>query len=207
MVVGRRIRFTAVLVAVVFALTGFSSSSGGSGGGKGKSSSKGSSSGGGCSSSKSKKKSSGGGSSASASASASPTGAPATVTVVTCTGPGTPVTTLRFTSRLDRRATVEIDLRREGAAGTAVETEVVRVDLQARETRTVEVPLDDPARAAEVRTCRLGEPTTRSSAPAATRSAGSGPTTGSGPTAGPGSDDDGPSRTPKPGPSKSRKTR
>ncbi|MFI8362362.1 hypothetical protein ACIGD1_19590 [Streptomyces sp. NPDC085612] len=200
MVVGRRIRFTAVLVAVVFALTGFSSSSGGSGGGKGKSSSKGSSSGGGCSSSKSKKKSSGG-SSASASASASPTGAPATVTVVTCTGPGTPVTTLRFTSRLDRRATVEIDLRREGAAGTAVETEVVRVDLQARETRTVEVPLDDPARAAEVRTCRLGEPTTRSSAPAATRSAGSGPT------AGPGSDGDGPSRTPKPGPSKSRKTR
>ncbi|MEV7594879.1 hypothetical protein AB0O42_31915 [Streptomyces sp. NPDC089922] len=197
MVVGRRIRFTAVLVAVVFALTGFSSSSGGSGSGKGKSSSKGSSSGGGCSSSKSKKKSSGGGSSASASASASPTGAPATVTVVTCTGPGTPVTTLRFTSRLDRRATVEIDLRREGAAGTAVETEVVRVDLQARETRTVEVPLDDPARAAEVRTCRLGEPTTRSS----------GPTTGSGPTAGPGSDGDGPSRTPKPGPSKSRKTR
>ncbi|WP_420080486.1 hypothetical protein ACN6AT_21090 [Streptomyces sp. JL4002] len=203
MVVGRRIRFTAVLVAVVFALTGFSSSSGGSGG-KGKSSSKGSS-GGGCSSSKSKKKSSGGGSSASASA--SPTGAPATVTVVTCTGPGTPVTTLRFTSRLDRRATVEIDLRREGAAGTAVETEVVRVDLQARETRTVEVPLDDPARAAEVRTCRLGEPTTRSSAPAATRSAGSGPTAGPGPTTGPGSDDDGPSRTPKPGPSKSRKTR
>ncbi|MEV7511147.1 hypothetical protein AB0O57_24660 [Streptomyces sp. NPDC091201] len=196
MVVGRRIRFTAVLVAVVFALTGFSSSSGGSGSGKGKSSSKGSSKGG-CSSSKSKKKSSGGGSSASASASASPTGAPATVTVVTCTGPGTPVTTLRFTSRLDRRATVEIDLRREGAAGTAVDTEVVRVDLQARETRTVEVPLDDPARAAEVRTCRLGEPTTRSS----------GSTAGSGPTAGPGSDGDGPSRTPKPGPSKSRKTR
>ncbi|MGW2042887.1 hypothetical protein [Streptomyces virginiae] len=203
MAAGRRIRFTAVLVAVVFALTGFSSH-GGSSGGKSKGSSKGSG-GGGCSSSKSKKKNRSGGNgstgSSSATASASPSGGPATVVVVTCAGPGTSVTTLRFTSRLDRGATVEIDLHREGAAGTVVESEVVRVDLQARETRTVDVPLDDPARAAVVRTCRLGEPRTRGSAPTATRSAGSGPT------AGPGTATDGPSRTPKPGPSKSRKTR
>ncbi|MDX6762117.1 hypothetical protein SIN09_22520, partial [Streptomyces sp. F8] len=164
MVTGRRIRCTAVLVAVVFALTGFSSSGGSGGGGKSKSGSKGSSSGGGCSSSKSKKKSHSGGSGSTASvsptASASP-GDPATVAVVTCTRPGAPVTTLRFTSLLDRRATVEVELRREGAAGSAVESKVVQVDLGARETRTVDVPLDDPSRAADVTGCRLGEPATR----------------------------------------------
>ncbi|MGR4882847.1 hypothetical protein ACIPUC_26045 [Streptomyces sp. LARHCF249] len=162
---GRHIRLTAVLVTVVFALTGFSSS-GGSSGGKSKSS-KSSGKGGGCSSSKSKKKSHSGGSgstaSASAASSASPSGDPATVVVVTCTSSATPVTTLRFTSRLDRRATFEVDLYREGAAGAAVESKVVRVDLAARETRTVDVALDAPSRAAEVRNCRLGKPTTSAS--------------------------------------------
>ncbi|WP_051807822.1 hypothetical protein [Streptomyces sp. NRRL F-2664] len=175
MVSGRRIRFTAVLVVVVFALTGFSSHGGGSGGKSKSGKSKGS--GGGCSSSKSKKKSGGGnGSTASAAptGSASPSGDPATVVVLTCTRSGAPVTTLRFTSRLDRRATVEVDLRREGAGGAAVESEVVRVELGARETRTVDVPLDEPARAAEVKNCRLGQPTTRGSAPAATRTPGAG---------------------------------
>lgn len=201
MVSGRRVRFTAVLVAVVFALTGFSSH-GGSSGGKSKSGSKGSS-GGGCSSSKSKKKnrSGGNGSTASASptASASSGGDPATVFVVTCTGPGTPVTTLRFTSRLDRRATVEVDLRRQGAAGATVESRTVQVELGARETRTVDVPLDDPARAADVRSCRLGEPTTRGSGPTATRTPGPGTGSASGGSTGTGA--------PKPGASKSRKPR
>ncbi|MFG2337433.1 hypothetical protein [Streptomyces yangpuensis] len=205
MVAGRRIRFTAVLVAVVFALTGFSSSGGsggGSGGGKSKSSSKGSS-GGGCSSSKTKKKNRSGGNGSTASvsptASASPGGDPATVVVVTCTRPGAPVTTLRFTSLLDRRATVEVELHREGAAGSAVESEVVRVDLGARETRTVDVPLDDPSRAADVTGCRLGEPTTRGSGPAATRTPAPGSPSGGSKSTG--------TSTPKPGPSKSRKSR
>ncbi|MFB7171179.1 hypothetical protein ACFCYM_10200 [Streptomyces sp. NPDC056254] len=204
MMSGRRIRFTAVLVAAVFALTGFSSH-GGSSGGKSKSGSKGSSSGGGCSSSKSKKKSRshGNGSTASAartaSASASPDGDPATVVVVTCTGRDRPATTLRFTSRLDRRATVEVDLHREGAAGAAVDTEVVRVDLAARETRTVDVPLGDPSRAADVRNCRLGKPTTRSSGPAATRTPAPRSTSGG--------STSGSTSTPKPGVSKSRKPR
>lgn len=86
MVAGRRIRFTAVLVAVVFALTGFSS-----GGHGGKSKSKGSGSGGGCSSSKKKSSynsnnnSNGGGKST-----PSPTksaGPPAHAQVVSCAAP------------------------------------------------------------------------------------------------------------------------
>ncbi|MEU9253613.1 hypothetical protein AB0D66_17375 [Streptomyces sp. NPDC048270] len=197
MAAGRHIRLTAVLVAVVFALTGFSSS-GGSSGGKSSGKSKSSSSGGGCSSSKSKKKShSGSGSTASASAtaSASPTGDPATVVVVTCTGSATPATTLRFTSKLDRRAAFEVDLHREGAGGAAVESTVVRVDLGARETRTVDVALDDPSRAAQVRNCRLGKPTTSGSSASATPGASSGPTS------------DGSKGTPAPKASKSRKPR
>ncbi len=198
MAAGRHIRLTAVLVTVVFALTGFSSS-GGSSGGKSSSKSKSSGSGGGCSSSKSKKKSHSGSSgstaSATAASSASPTGDPATVVVVTCTGSATPVTTLRFTSRLDRRATFEVDLHREGAAGAAVESTVVRVDLGARETRTVDVALKDPSRAAQVRNCRLGKPGTSGSTATATPKATSGPASG------------GSTSTPAPKASKSRKPR
>ncbi|MFJ4779231.1 hypothetical protein [Streptomyces sp. NPDC088762] len=165
MVAGRRIRFTAVLVAVVFALTGFSSHGGSSSsgsGGNGKS--KSSSSGGGCSSSKSKKKShsGGNGSTASASPSAGPTGDPATAVVVTCAGPQQ-ATTVRFTSRLDRKGNFKINLYRENAAGTVFETSVVRVTLEARETRTVDVALEDPAHAAEVKNCRLAAPETDTS--------------------------------------------
>ncbi|WP_405830641.1 hypothetical protein [Streptomyces sp. NBC_00105] len=162
MVAGRRMRFTAVLVAVVFALTGFSSHGGSSSSGSsGKSKSK-SSSGGGCSSSKSKKKSHSGskGSTASASPSADPTGDPATAVVVTCAGPQQAATTIRFTSRLDRRATVKVTLHRENAAGTILESSVVRVTLEARETRAVDVALEDPAHAADVKNCRLAAPET-----------------------------------------------
>ncbi|MFE6836903.1 hypothetical protein ACFVFI_18985 [Streptomyces sp. NPDC057705] len=162
MVAGRRIRFTAVLVAVVFALTGFSSHGGSSSSGSsGKSKSK-SSSGGGCSSSKSKKKGHSGskGSTASASPSADSTGDPATAVVVTCAGPQQAATTVRFTSRLDRKATVKVTLRRENAAGTILESSVVRVTLEARETRAVDVALEDPAHAADVKNCRLAAPET-----------------------------------------------
>ncbi|CAM5251609.1 hypothetical protein [Streptomyces avidinii] len=160
MVAGRRIRFTAVLVAVVFALTGFSSHGGSSSSGSsGKSKSKSSSSGGGCSSSKNKKKSHGSGSrsTAGASPSASATGAPATAVVVTCAG-STPVTTVRLTSNVDRRATFVVNLYREGANGAAVESTVVKETLGARESRVISVPLKEPARATEVKTCRLDRP-------------------------------------------------
>ncbi|MFE3556792.1 hypothetical protein ACFXKW_18270 [Streptomyces sp. NPDC059193] len=127
--------------------------------------------------------------------------------MVTCTGSATPVTTLRFTSRLDRRATFEVDLHREGAAGARVESTVVRVDLGARETRTVDVALDDPSRAAEVKNCRLGKPATSGSTASATPKATTGPTSGttSGPTSGPTSGSS--KSTPAPKSSKSRKPR
>ncbi|MEU3060989.1 hypothetical protein [Streptomyces subrutilus] len=167
MAAGRRIRFTAVLIAVVFALTGFSSSGGSGSGGT----SKGKSSGGGCSSSKSGKKKSysgGSGRTASGSPSASPSGDPATAVVVTCTGASSAVTTLRVTSRLDRAATFAVRLYREGSGGTVVDTTDAEVTLEARATRTVDVALTDPARAAEVRTCRVGAVTVRSSSASAT---------------------------------------
>ncbi|MGW0365329.1 hypothetical protein [Streptomyces sp. NPDC002990] len=159
MVAGRRIRLTAVLVTVVFALTGFSSTGGGSGGSGGKSKSKSSGGGGGCSSSKSSKKKThagSGGSTASASPSASPSGDPATAVVVSCVGAGGPVTTLKVTSRLGRKAAFEVGLHRQTASGAEAEATVVKVTLDARETRTVDVALENPARATEVKTCRIG---------------------------------------------------
>ncbi|WKD34150.1 hypothetical protein [Streptomyces xanthophaeus] len=191
MVAGRRIRFTAVLVGVVLALTGFSShggsSSSGSSGSSGKSKSS-SSSGGGCSSSKSKKKSHGSGDdngTATASPSASASGAPATAVVVTCVGATPPVTTVRFTSNVDRKATFAVNLYREGANGAVIESTEVEATLEARETRTVEVALAEPSRAAEVTTCRIGPPRessgTRTPGPARTTSGGSTPTPGSTP--------------------------
>ncbi|MFD3776432.1 hypothetical protein [Streptomyces sp. NPDC058612] len=169
MVAVRRLRFTAVLIAVVFALTGFSSTGGSGSSGKSKSS------GGGCSSSKSSKKkthsgSGGSGSSASPTPSASPTGDPATAVVVSCAGATPPVTTVRVTSRLDRRATFEVELYRETASGAVLEASTARVTLEARATGTVDVALKEPARAAEVKTCRIGTVSVVSSSASATTS-------------------------------------
>ncbi|MGW6572995.1 hypothetical protein ACWGAN_12590 [Streptomyces sp. NPDC054945] len=184
MVAGRRIRFTAVLVGVVLALTGFSSHGGSSSSGSsGKSKSK-SSSGGGCSSSKSRKKSHGSDNNSTATPTATPSarasGAPATAVVVTCVGGTSPVTTVRFTSNVDSRGTFVVNLYREGANGTVIESTEVKTGLEARETRTVEVALQDPSRAAEVTTCRLDRPrrTSDTSTPSgeATTSGGSRPT-------------------------------
>ncbi|WP_328962863.1 hypothetical protein [Streptomyces virginiae] len=186
MVAGRHIRFTAVLVAVVFALTGFSSHGGSSGKSKSKSSS-----GGGCSSSKSRKKShSSSNSTATATATAAPSasasGAPATAVVVTCVGATPPVTTVRITSNVDRRATFAVNLYREGANGATVESTVVEETLGARESRVVSVPLEEVARAGEVTACRLDRPVESSDSgtpgPArTTTSGGSRPTPGSTP--------------------------
>lgn len=159
MVAGRHIRLTAVLVAVVFTLTGFSSSGGSGGGSKSGSSSKSKSngSGGGCSSSKSKKKShSASGSSSSPTSSPSNTSSPAHATVVTCVAAGKAEATLRVTSDVDAQRTVRIAVTFEDAKGGDLDTGSVKLTLKARETRTVVVPMTLPAKAAEVKNCLVG---------------------------------------------------
>ncbi|WP_405710552.1 hypothetical protein OG264_17265 [Streptomyces xanthophaeus] len=153
--VGRRVRFTAVLVAVVFALTGFSSSGGSGSGSSGKSKSK-SSSGGGCSSSKSKKKTHSSGSGSSATPSPSRTGPPAHAVVVTCAGPGRTEATVKVTSDVDAQRTVKIPVIFQDAQRGALDTASVRVTLKARETKTVTVALSLPNTAAQVKNCTVG---------------------------------------------------
>ncbi|MYT20041.1 hypothetical protein GTW69_07025 [Streptomyces sp. SID7760] len=159
MVAGRRIRFTAVLVAVVFALTGFSSSGHGHG-------SKSSGSGGGCSSSKkrsgydSNNSNSGStsGSGGSGKSTPSPTksaGAPARASVVTCAGPGRPQAVLTVTSVVDTARLVDVPVVFQGANGV-VDRTTVRVSLKARETRTVTADMSQKDKAADVGTCTVG---------------------------------------------------
>lgn len=155
---GRHIRFTAVLVAVVFALTGFSSGHGGHGG-----KSKGSGSGGGCSSSKKKSSynnsnnssnnSNGGGKSTPSPGKSA--GPPAHAQVVDCAGPGSPKAVLRVTSDVDKQRTVDVPLTFEGANGVVDRTSV-RVTLKARETQTVTAPMVHDDKAADVKTCVVG---------------------------------------------------
>ncbi|KPI23240.1 hypothetical protein OV450_7425 [Actinobacteria bacterium OV450] len=158
MVAGRRIRFTAVLVAVVFALTGFSSHGHGS-----KSSGSG---GGGCSSSKkrssydSNNNSSSSGSNGSGSGNSTPSpsksaGPPAHAQVVTCAGPGSPKAVLKVTSDVDTARLIDVPVVFQGASGV-VERTSVRVSLKARETRTVTAAMVQEAKAAEVTGCVLG---------------------------------------------------
>ncbi|MFI9065199.1 hypothetical protein ACIGQE_25580 [Streptomyces sp. NPDC053429] len=157
MTVARRIRFGAVLVTVVLALTGFSSGHKSSGGG-------------GCSSSRSDRSSSsnrtttynrnttrGSGSTASPTPTPTPTatGAPARAEVVTCAGPATSKATVRVTSLASTESTVEVPITFDGASGT-VERTFGRVTLKQGETRTIEIPLSDPTKAAAVTGCRLG---------------------------------------------------
>ncbi|MFE2553994.1 hypothetical protein ACFXGI_36565 [Streptomyces sp. NPDC059355] len=155
MVAGRRIRFTAVLVAVVFALTGFSSSGHGHG-----SKSSGS---GGCSSSKKRSSynsnsNSNSGSNGSGKSSPSPTksaGPPAHAQVVTCAGPGSPQAVLKVTSDVDTTRLVNVPLVFQGAGGV-VERTTVPVSLKARETQTVTAKMAQKDKAADVSACVVG---------------------------------------------------
>ncbi|MGW6708044.1 hypothetical protein ACWGDE_24570 [Streptomyces sp. NPDC054956] len=174
-VTGRRVRFTAVLVGVVLALTGFSSTGGSGSGGSGKSKS----GGGGCSSSKSKpKKKSGGsggngGSTATASPTPSPTAPPAHAELVTCAGPGRPAATLRITSDSAVERTVRTSLTFVWDTGS--EPHTVEVTLKAGESRNVDVALTQTGKVGEVRRCDLGGVTVVSTAgPAPTATTGSG---------------------------------
>ncbi|MFF4105242.1 hypothetical protein [Streptomyces sp. NPDC001903] len=158
MVAGRRIRFTAVLVAVVFALTGFSSSGHGHG-----SKSSGGGSGGGCSSSKKRSSYNGGNNNSSngsggGKSTPSPTksaGAPAHASVVTCAGPGKPEAVLKVTSDVDSTRLVNVPVVFQGASGV-VERTTVPVSLKARETRTVTATMSRKDKAADVGSCAVG---------------------------------------------------
>ncbi|MER5934927.1 hypothetical protein [Streptomyces sp. NPDC002054] len=146
---GQRIKLTALLVAVVLALT-----VGGCAGSKSKRKSK----------SKSRTGTSAGRNGGSPTATPTPTstagtaeGATAVVTV--CATAARPVTTVRITSGLEHRRTFEVSVRLEGAgAGAAlVEEGRGRVTLGGRESRTFDIDMAAPARAGEVGTCRVGE--------------------------------------------------
>ncbi|MFJ5808962.1 hypothetical protein [Streptomyces sp. NPDC093093] len=181
MVAGRRVRFIAVLVGVVLALTGFSSH----GGSSGKSRSK--SSGGGCSSSKSgsKKKSYGGNSGSGSSGSSgnatssptpTPTSAGARAEVVTCAAPGRPRATLKVTSESGVERTFSVSVVFEGANGR-VDSGSAEVRLKAGESRAADVSMTFPDRAADVLRCVVGRVETVSSSTAGPSST---PTSGSG---------------------------
>ncbi|MFD5148735.1 hypothetical protein [Streptomyces sp. NPDC058401] len=203
-VTGRRVRLTAVLVGVVLALTGFSST-----GGSGKSKSK--SSGGGCSSSKSKTKKksyggsggSGGGSTATPTATATETRPLAHAEVVTCAGPAAAKATVKVTSDAASGHTFRVPLVFEGASGR-VDSGSVDLVLKAGESRTVDLPMTNAAKAGEVKRCTPGPVQTVSTAsPTPTSGAG---TSGSSVTGG-STGGNTPSKTSKPKPRSTRKTR
>ncbi len=146
MMAGRRIRFTAVLVAVVFSLTGFSSGHGkhGSGGGHG------------CSSSKSHGSNSSDSNSSSGSSKNKKSDAPAHATVVSCAAPGRTKAVLQVTSDVDTQRTVSVPLTFEGNAGVVDRTSVM-VTLKPRETQTVTVPMVNAGKVADVQRCQVGK--------------------------------------------------
>ncbi|MGW6685594.1 hypothetical protein [Streptomyces sp. NPDC054961] len=173
-VTGRRVRFAAVLVGVVLALTGFSST-GGSGSGKSKSG------GGGCSSSKSKPKtkkhssgSSGNGTSTTAAPTPTSTGPLARAEVVTCAGPGRAKATVKVTSESASGRAFRVPLVFEGASGR-VDSASVDVELKAGESRTVELPMASADKAGDVQRCVVGRiDLVPSSASSSTPGSGSG---------------------------------
>ncbi|MCJ0873484.1 hypothetical protein [Streptomyces sp. AP-93] len=178
-VTGRRVRLTAVLVGVVLALTGFSST-----GGSGKS--KGKSSGGGCSSSKSKSKTksygstggSGSGSGSTTTATATPSRPLAHAVVISCVGPSGVKATVEVTSHSAAGHTFRVPLAFEGASGR-VDSGSVDLALKAGESRRVDVPMTSPAKAGEVQRCTVGTVQTLSTAsPTPTSTSTTGGSTG-----------------------------
>lgn len=160
---GRRIRFTAVLVGVVLALTGFSSHGGSSSSGSsGKSKSSGG--GGGCSSSKSKRTThTNNNTNTNTNTTTTTSGGngakskePARATVVTCAGPGRPQAVIQVTSLVDTERTVDVPLNFAGERGINLESASVRVTLKGREAKTVTVQMAQGDKAAEIQRCEIG---------------------------------------------------
>ncbi|MEV6261310.1 hypothetical protein AB0M42_11235 [Streptomyces sp. NPDC051784] len=165
----RQMRFAAVLVVVVLALTGFSTSSHGGKSGKSRSGS----GGGGCSNSK---KSNGGyhdyddddydsssgssGGSTYESATPSPTASDAPVVrVVRCAQPkkgkrkAVSWSTVEVRSTASVEHTYDVDVTFVDAKGLTVDTGEVSVDLDGGETRTVTVKMDSPGLVSRVKRC------------------------------------------------------
>lgn len=169
--VRRRMRFAAVLVVVVLALTGFSKAGHG---GKGRSSS-GGSSGGGCSSSKksnsgyrdydddyddSSSDSSGG------STYSTPTPGPTAsdapdIRVIRCAQPkkgkrrAVTSSTVEIRSTASLSHTYEVDVTFLDAAGRTVDTGEATVDLDYDETETLRVRMESPRLVSKVKRCRV----------------------------------------------------
>ncbi|MFD7894138.1 hypothetical protein [Streptomyces sp. NPDC059743] len=171
-------KFAAVLVVVMLALTGFSSGKG-SGSGKGKSKGSSSSGGGGCSSSK---KSNGGyvgagtssgsdydsdddyGSGSSSGSTANPyatstTSGTVQARIVTCvrkaSGKRKAVTyaTVRVETPSGTTGLYEIDVDFKDASGTVVDNADTEVTLESGESETLRIPMDSPKQITRVRTC------------------------------------------------------
>ncbi|MFI6699907.1 hypothetical protein ACIBJC_13175 [Streptomyces sp. NPDC050509] len=181
----RRLRFAAVLVVVVLALTGFSSAKSGKGGSgsKGKSSSSGGSSGGGCSNSKKSNGSSGydsgsryndqddygdeNGSSDSGYDDPTPTTAATATTggvearIVTCVrkAKGKRKAVTYATVRVETAAGVtdryDIDVTFTDATGRVIDSGETEIDLESGETTTVKVAMDSPRQVTRVKKCTV----------------------------------------------------
>ncbi|MFZ3471057.1 hypothetical protein ACODT3_21340 [Streptomyces sp. 4.24] len=161
----RRVRFTAVLVGVVLALTGFSSTGGsgssGSGSSSGKSGGGKSGGGGGCSSSKSKPKkkslgSGGNGGGGAASPTPSPSALPAHLELLTCAGPGRPGATVKITSDSAVTHTIRTTVSFEWEDYGVEHVMVTAHHLKPGESRTLDVPLKRAEKADGVQRCALG---------------------------------------------------
>ncbi|WP_406225970.1 hypothetical protein OH723_12165 [Streptomyces albidoflavus] len=166
----RHLRFSAVLIVVVLALTGFSTgSSSGKSGSKSKSRSS-SSSGGGCSSSKKDNDTSRGSGYRGGyrdthqdDTSSSTTTDQVTVTVVDCAGPGRTkrakadsTAALRVTSNATADdLSVRLALHFENAAGSTLDSPTTELRLAPGESRTVTVRMTNPRKAAQVRDCEV----------------------------------------------------
>ncbi|MEU9361286.1 hypothetical protein AB0D35_24655 [Streptomyces sp. NPDC048301] len=166
----RQMRFAAVLVVVVLALTGFSTSSHGGKSGKSRSSSSG---GGGCSNSKksnngyhdyddddydSSSGSSGGSTYESATPSPTASDAPV-VRVVRCAQPkkgkrkAVTASTVEIRSTASVEHAYDVDVTFVDAKGLTVDTGEVSVDLDGGETRMVTVKMDSPGLVSRVKRC------------------------------------------------------
>ncbi|MFF2957667.1 hypothetical protein ACFVT1_01835 [Streptomyces sp. NPDC057963] len=172
----QHIKLSAVLVVVVLALTGFSTSSHGGRSGKSKSRGSSSSSGGGCSNSKKSNGSyhhndndndydSSSGSSGSAgyetpAPSADASNAPQAY-VFRCAQPrkgkrkAVTTSTVRLTANAAGSHTYEVDVTFLDARGNAVDTGEANVDASGGETRTVSVRMGSPRKVSRVKKCRV----------------------------------------------------
>ncbi|MCX5341652.1 hypothetical protein [Streptomyces atratus] len=171
----QHIKLSAVLVVVVLALTGFSTSSHGGRSGKSKGSS--SSSGGGCSNSKksngsyhdnnyddndydSSSSSSGNTGYEAPTPSATASDAPQAY-VFRCAQPrkgkrkAVTTSTVRLTANAVGSHTYEVDVTFLDAQGNTVDTGEAKVDVEGGETKTVSVRMDSPRKVSRVKKCRV----------------------------------------------------